>query len=350
MNKLTLLLCAVVITTSGCIETALNPSDKVSVTGKALNQDKSPIANTALALTRSSNSACILMENFQQPKTDGSGAWSVALTGADTQTGDIARCFTLAVPQQQSGANASVNFLMQVTAVAVPDLQVWNGAPKATQTALGAQLEWTDLSTTHGINNSSFSAIVKGADGVAWQKDGATSPVAFSDAVLEDFTATGLATTANTVKGSGTTFTQTFQSDTVAIPSRDVKPVSRGASCTYTDAPAACPLTDGKLAPVVFQTTQGHSVSEITITFASPKIVTTAVLRNLQVMGAASLELGTSVDGTTFTKVADVALLQRYQELSLTGGTAAVTAIKLKGTANSGQTLQFTGLDELSVF
>jgi hypothetical protein len=349
MKKLTLSLCALAVAVSGCVETALNPSDKVAVTGKALNQDKSPIANTELTLTRSGNSACILMESFQKPKTDATGGYSLELSGADTQNGDIARCFTLAAPAQSSGANASVNFLMQVTAVNVPSLQLWNGAPQATATATGAQLSWTDLSASHNINNSSFSVTLKGADGAAWVKSGVTSPVSFSDAVLEDFTATAFAATSNTVKGSGTTFTQSFQSDSVSVPSHDKVPASRAATCTYTDAPAACPLTDGKLAPVAFSQTAGHTVSEITITLASPKVLKTAVLRNLAVLGAASLELGTSPDGTTFTKVADVALLTPYQELSLTGSTP-VTAVRLRGTASSGQTLTFTGLDELSLF
>ncbi|MFT3839305.1 MAG: hypothetical protein QM723_20145 [Myxococcaceae bacterium] len=350
MNKLTLLLCAVVVVTSGCIETTLNPSDKVSVTGKALNQDKTAIANTELKLTRASNSACLLMESFSKPKTDGSGGYSLELTGADTQNGNLARCFTLAVPQQQNGANASVNFLMQVTKVDVPDVQVWNGAPKATATATGAQLEFTDLASTHNINGSTFIAIVKNADGEIWEKSDAASPVAFSDAALEDFTATAYATTSHTVKGSGTTFTQTFQSDSVSVPSHNKVPASRGATCAYTNAPALCPLTDGKVTPVVFQTSQGQSVSQITLTLPAAKMLKTAVLRNLSVLGAASLELGTSVDGVTFTKVADVQVLGRYQELSLSPGSAAVTQIRLTGTASSGQTLQITGLDELSLF
>jgi len=233
--------------------------------------------------------------------------------------------------------------------VAVPDVQVWNGAPKATATATGAQLEWTDLASTHGINGSTFTAVVKNADGEIWDKSGVSSPVAFSDAVLEDFTATAYATTGHTVKGSGTTFTQTFQSDSVSVPSHNKVPASRGAACTYTDAPASCPLTDGKLTSVVFPTSQGHSVSEITITLPQAKVLKTAVLRNFSTLGAASLEIGVSTDGTTFTKAADVQVLGRYQELSLSG-TTAVTAVKLKGTASSGQTLQITSLDELSLF
>ena len=76
------------------------------------------------------------------------------------------------------------------------------------------------------------------------------------------------------------------QSDSVALPTHGRIPASRGASCEYSGAPAACPLTDGKLSTNVFSTSQG-AVSVITITFASPKILTKAVLRNLSEIGRA---------------------------------------------------------------
>ncbi len=346
MNRLT---CALAFLALGaCIPSALNPGDKVTVTGKALNQDKSAIANTQLTLERSGNSACLFLGSFQSPKTDANGAYTLNLTGADTQNGDTARCFRLSTPAGSKGAIASVDFLMQVTDVQVPDLQVWNGTLTPTQTADGAQLDFGDLSQSHGFNNLSFAVTVKGADGVAWVKNGATSPIAFSDAVLEDFTATATASADHAVKGSGTTFTQHYTSDGVALPSRNVVPASRGAHCDYPSAPATCPLTDGKLASTALGTANAP-VSQVVITLAAAKNLKKAVLRGASFTSAAAMVLEGSTDGTTFTKLTDVAPSGGYQELTLTGA-SGVTKVRLSGTATSGGTLAISALDELSLF
>src|SRR6478609_9282195 len=69
-------------TLSGCIESALNPDDPVTVSGSALNEDKSPLANADLVLGRSENSTCaITTSNFATVKTDANGAWSWKGTG-----------------------------------------------------------------------------------------------------------------------------------------------------------------------------------------------------------------------------------------------------------------------------
>ncbi len=347
MNRLTLGL-AFLALGSACIPTALNPDDKVNVTGKALNQDKTPLANASLTLERSAGSACVVLTSFKTLTTDAQGAFTLALTGADTQSGDTARCFRLSAPAGANGAGASVNFLIQVTDVQVPDLQLWNGAVATTQTADGAQLAFEDLSQSHGFNNLTFSAVLKGADGTAWTKADASSPLAFSDAVLEDFALTGSLSTTHEVKGSGTTFTQSFSSDAVALPSHHLVPASRGASCAYTGAPATCPLTDGKLASVTLGSADAN-VSELTVTLAAPKLLKKAVLRGASFSNAAALSLEGSADGTTWAKLADVATFGGYQELTLTGSTA-VNQVRLKGTPTSGATLNVLTLDELSLF
>src|SRR5207248_2730024 len=42
-----------------CVESALNPTDKVTVTGQALNEDKSPLANASIHVQRDGSSTCI---------------------------------------------------------------------------------------------------------------------------------------------------------------------------------------------------------------------------------------------------------------------------------------------------
>ncbi len=340
-----LILGAVGFMAPGCVQSALNPSDAVTLSGKAQHEDKSPLASAELALVRSDNSACVGTSAFAKPTTDAQGAFQVPMKGSDTQNGDVARCFRLSLPVGAQGAQLSADFLVQVTQVEVPTLQQWNGAPAASLTATGAQLTFVDLGSTHGLPGLDYSLTAQVGAAVAWASPHVVSPVAFSDALLEDFSATASVSASSPVKGSGTTFTLRYQCDGVALPTHAKVPASRGAACAYAGAPTVCPLTDGKVDKVAL----GSGVTDVTVTLPAAKLLKKAVLRGVGVSPSATVVLEGSPDGVTFSHLADVGALDAYQELDLTGATA-ITQVRLKGTRTDGGTFAVSSLDELSLF
>src|SRR5687768_11585652 len=108
-----------------CVQSALNPTDKVKLTGTVLEENKAPYASAELDLSRSDGSACLITQPFAKLQTTAEGTFSKDLTGADTQSGDIARCFRVTVPPSGKGALVYAHFLMQVTEVKVPAIQRW---------------------------------------------------------------------------------------------------------------------------------------------------------------------------------------------------------------------------------
>jgi hypothetical protein len=336
---------AVAMVLTGCVQSALNPTDKVVLSGAAQNEDKSPLSSTELSLERSSGSACLIVAAFAKPSTDAQGAFTSNLTGADSQNGDVARCFRLALPAGAKGAAVWADFLVQVTDVKVPTLQQWNGAVSASAAAAGAEFKYTDLSGTHGLNGLDYTVEARAGNGTVWMVEKAASPVAFSDYVLEDFTVTATAIASTPVKGSGTTFTLRYQTDATTLPLRTLVPVSRGAACAYTGAPAVCPLTDGKTDRVQF----AAGIPDVTVTLATAKVLKKAVLRGAQFSAPATVVLEGSADGTTWTSLATVAVGGEYQELSLTAA-PAVKQVRVKGTRTDTGTFAILNLDELSLF
>lgn len=329
---------------SGCVQTALNPNDKVTVTGTALAEDKSPIASADLSLRRAVTSTCLSPPEFAKLKTDAQGAFSHNLTGADTQKDDVALCFRLVPPSSVRGATATVDFLMQVTKVEVPTVQLWTGSPTATSTGSGAQVVFTDLSASHGLSGLKFTADLTSGGGAVWSISDASSPVVLSAAVLEDFSAVSATlATSNQVKGSGTTFILRYQSDSVDVPLGTLVPVSRGADCTYNKAPTVCPLTDGKLAKNALD-----AASEVKVTLAAPKALKKVVLRGLSLSGPSNVVLEGSADGTTWTKLVDLTAAA-YQEVNLAGA-GTVAYARVRGTRTDGGAFNILTLDELSLF
>src|SRR4051812_42095000 len=108
MKKILIPAAAALMGLVGCVESGLNPDDAVVMKGTALNENKSPITDTTLKLYRSANSACVLPDHYRDVKTDSVGKYSLDLTGAETQSGDLARCFDLAILADEKGAHADV--------------------------------------------------------------------------------------------------------------------------------------------------------------------------------------------------------------------------------------------------
>lgn len=331
---------------TGCVESALNPGDSVSVTGSALEEDKSPLAAVELLLERSENSACLLTTGFGTVKTDSAGAYRHALTGAQTQNGEIARCFRLKLPRGDRGAEVGADFLVQITQVQVPALQRWRGSVAATQGAAGVELAFVDLSKSHGLSGLRYTALVRAGGGVLWERKDAVSPVVLSDFVLEDFAAASATlVTSSEQKGSGTTFTLRHETDSASLPQRQKVPASRGAGCSYSGAPASCPLTDGKLERVSL----ANDVTELTVSLTSPRTLKKVVLRGFGASVPATIVLEGS-NGASWTKLADLSATEEFQEVDLLAGTPPIQTVRLRGTRTDGGTFALRTIAELSVF
>lgn len=346
MKRILLPAAAAVIGLAGCVESGLNPEDAVVVKGTALRENKSPVTETTLKLHRSVNSACVLPDHYRDIKTDTVGKYSLELTGAETQNGDLARCFLLSVPPDAKGAGLSVEFLMQVTEIEVPELHVWNGAVAATSSGDGAELTFKKIFDTHSFDTEATLTLRSGGE-VAWRAPATSSPVALSAYVLEDALHKAQLHAKREVKGSGVAFHLSYDSDEVALEQKQLVPASRGAACRLGAAnhDTGCPYTDGKFTPHA-----GDAANDLTLTFAQPKKLKKAVLRHFSHSIASQVVLQGSADnGATWTKLAQLAEGDHsYVEVDLDLAAPAVNAFRIHLEGDSDPKIH--GLAEVSTF
>ncbi|MBX5482731.1 MAG: hypothetical protein IRZ16_12960 [Myxococcaceae bacterium] len=346
MKRILVPAAAALMSLVGCVESGLNDDDAVVMSGVALNENKSPLTNTTLKLYRSRNSACILPDHYRDVETDSVGKYSLDLTGAETKNGDLARCFLLQIPPSERGATASVDFLMQVTEVEVPDLQVWNGAVAAAEQSDGAQVSFKKIFETHGFDSDTTVTVRSGND-IAWISQTEASPATLSGYVLEDAALTAQLGAEREVKGSGVAFHLHYRSDEVTLPQKQLVPVSRGAACTFgaQKHDTACPYTDGKFSPVLEE-----AANDLTVTFAQAHTLKKAVLRGFSHNIAAEVRIEGSADNgaswITLAKLPDGD--HSYLELDLDGTAPAVNAVRIH--VDGDQDPKILGLAEISLF
>ncbi len=335
----------------GCVESTLNPTDTVMVKGTALAEDKTPLAETTLKLHRSLNSVCLAPDHYKDLKTDAQGGWQHELTGAETQNGELARCFELRLPQTEKGAGASVRFLMQVTQIEVPELQTWNGSVTVDDSGPGAQVAFKKISETHDFEAAGSIGVALEDGTAVWSAPAPASPVQLSEYVLEDFDGLKAGfTVARELRGSGTRFDYTFHSERVPLAREAKVPVSRGAACQFgaqTFDAAACPVTDGRLAKLV----PGEAAADLRIDLASPVKLRKLVLREFSYSPNASVVIeGSSDGGVTFEPLATVGTTQvgSYAEVDLDEAAPAVGAFRLRVTGDNDP--KILTLRQLSLF
>lgn len=321
---------AAVLGLTGCVESALDPNAQVKVTGEALRENEAPLADTTLKLFRDGSSTCLLPGHFKDVQTDTNGLFTFDLTGAETQTdSDLARCFRLMLPTDAKGAGLYADFLVQIEEVEIPELRLWNGAVTAATATEGAEVTFTKLFDTHGYDGTTTLRLTREMD-LAWRVEEATSPVALSAHVLEDFANLDAQLhVARSVNGSGTEFKLHYDSDKADVPAGTLVPVSRGAKCTIADKTyeSACPYTDGKLDVV-----SADSGPELKVTFATPTKLKKAVLRDLSHNIAAKVVIEGSADGgQNWTQLAELpqGATNDFIEVDLSQTAPAVDVVRL---------------------
>jgi hypothetical protein len=354
MNRWVKAVCAVVVACSGCTESKVDVAADITLSGKALLEDKRPLANTLLSMDRSANSSCgfdILGLNWKAVKTGADGSFNLELLGADTRNGSIARCFSLRAPPGAKGRSMSVQFLIQTEQVQVPTLQEWGSTPAVAASGTGVSVTFQDIAATHeSVSGAPTLVVRKKSAGTAWVLEKVVSPVTVGDFFLED--AADLQAhlfVRHEVQGSGTTFSFSYQGDEVALPQRSLVPASRGASCTYAEAPATCPLTDGDLTTAV---SFKQGTREVSFQLSQPKVLRKAVLRNFDTFfNPSELVLEGSSDGATWVPLANLLTGQpedSFLEFNLTHP-SPISQVRLRGTSTTSE-FYISSLSELSLF
>lgn len=359
MTRWMKVVCTAAVVTGCTTDSNVAPDADIVVSGKVLLEDGQPVANTLLTMDRSTNSQCTLGAlfgdwNWKSVKTDAEGAFTLNLLGADTQNnGNVARCFILRPPTTAKGRTMSLNFLVQQENVQLPTLQEWGGAPAAAATEQGVNVTFQPVPTPEaGATAGSYSVSVKqGSSGTLWAEDAAQSGLLLNDSILEDVAAEASVHARRELKGSGTTFTLSYAGDSVALPRRARVPASRGAPCTYPNAPTVCPLTDGTLGSGGQFTTLTR---EVVLQLAQPKVLRRAVLHNLEAWALPrELVLEGSSDGLTWVPLANLlrgSIVPAFQEVEL-NHTTALSHVRVRLTPQDDSSSQaLIRISELSLF
>jgi hypothetical protein len=359
MTRWMKVVCTAAVVTGCSTNSNVAPDADIVLTGKVLLEDGQPVANTLLTIHRSTNSECSLGVlfgdwNWKSVKTGAEGAFTLDLLGADTQNGSTARCFILQPPETAKGRTMSLNFLVQQEQVQLPTLQEWGGAPAAAASTNGVNVTFQPIPTPEAgaTAGSHIVSVQQGSSGTLWAVDAAQSGLLLNDYILEDVVAEASVHARRELKGSGTTFTLSYDGDSVALPRRARVPASRGARCVYPDAPTVCPLTDGTLGSGGQFTTLTR---EVVLQLAQPKVLRKAVLHNLETWAPPrELVLEGSSDGVTWVPLANlhrVSLVPAFQEVELKHPTAlSQVRVRLTPSDASSTSQGLTRLSELSLF
>ncbi|REG28953.1 hypothetical protein ATI61_108496 [Archangium gephyra] len=362
MNRWMKVSCAALVAVSGCTGSQVDPELEIQLSGKMLKEDGQPLADTLLTIHRSANSSCIFTLfgglDWKSVKTKTDGTFSEELLGADTQAGGLARCFELRIPGSGAGSGGYASFLIQAETLQVPVLQQWTGKPTAAASADGVSVSYEGLTASQAGNGGTHTLFVRQqSSGRVWVSPEVSSPVPLNDDLLED--AADLRATVSIfrqVEANKTRFSIRNEGSEVALPKRGRVPVSRGAGCTYPEAPATCPFTDGNLGST--QSLPAGTLA-VTVQLPAPKLLRKAVVRNLSMpIGSTTTELVLegSTDGSTWVALANLrgseSLIQStFHEVALSHPTAlSQVRLRAAGTTSDSTPFRIEQLSELSLF
>ncbi len=322
------------------------PEDPVFAYGQVLRADGAPVEGLTLGFERGVNPNTFVTGGYVDPPpafapyasatTLADGTFTLELTyGALDgwhQKKDESYRFRAAPPLDEQGQGVVGSFAISRGDVELPPLRAWETQLAVTSGAEGATLTFAQpppaperpisarVPTYYGSDGESQvvdatrpQPVVQlhGADGLAWQRPEATSPLTLGAQVLEDFAleaqvrAMGVGMWFFEPLGGASSdveFRLEWRSGRKALAKGALLPVSRGAAC-WPPKEGACPWTDGKLAPVELSTRPvlvnpnkpspvepppppsgppPTEVDEVGLTLATPARPSRAVIRGLE--------------------------------------------------------------------
>ncbi len=353
MTRLPAALLVLAVLAAGCAQSKVPTDAKVTVTGSLARQDGQPAGNLRLALTRvpdlgelafqgipvavTLGTACLandpppLCKLLQRATTDGHGAFTVHMNGADVQGSfGTATTFDLAAQLPKSGSEVDgpsvrASFEIQRVELTVPTLKFW----EPDHVAVGGDAKTTtlDWSRITDVNDYTTHFSVDGQE--IWSDE---AEATMDSRAFEDANGVVHISAAASADGPDTTFKLFYTSQGVGFHGRAGAPESRGKPCIAEHQP--CRLTDGSFQHPLPDEAWAY------VDLGAPQPVGTIFARANQ---AGPLTVETSDDAKTWTPRATGD--GQFAKIALPTAVSA-RYVRVHGSAAS----KLTGLTQLSVW
>lgn len=283
------MLAALLLMTSSCGFSKLDPNAAVHVTGTVVNADGHPAAGAEVLLFKEADIgelvvgvtfalgtlgvACLtpaapsVCAAARRATTGADGGFTFDLRGSDTQ-GSVENAstfdLTAIVPASAGGGTrsaATLRFEIQRAQLDLPPLRMWSGTPTVTGSSSRVSVSWPALAYD---SDPSYSIrwVDSATDHSVWTVSNASSGASLDPRTLEDRSGSVVVDAQTTVPGPDTDLRFIYSSAAIPFQGKGV-PLSRGRPCfAYGGNGRAlpltpCHLTDGDLFDAAGLTTGG---------------------------------------------------------------------------------------------
>jgi hypothetical protein len=319
--------CAVLFATLGATacgveQSSLDANAQVTITGKALAADGTPMAKTRVALIReldlgqaigglfvtavtlgvaclADHPPALCTNNSHIAMTGSDGTYSFAIRGSDTQ-GTVGIASTMEVlirlppgSGQSTGALALAEFKAQTTTLQVPDLRIWNPPVDLSTDTHSVRLKRPTLPGSGYGTGAKYWLEFDGASGRAvWMVGSRGADSVVDSRILEDLRGTAHIEARTSGSSGGLAVDFTFVSGSIPFQGPAGPPPSRGASCAAVTASGTdvfktpCTLTSGDFNSSYVS---GASSNGVVIDLGTDRAVSLMVARGCSVQCRISL-------------------------------------------------------------
>jgi hypothetical protein len=322
----------ILLTASGCTFSHVDPQKTVTISGRALTESGSPLANATVHLYKepdvgevivgsvlalgSLGGVCLfpgapaICNKGRTAKTGADGRYRFTMKGSDTQ-GLIGDASTLdlvfADPKGgQRATSTTLRFKVQQEATVLPDARLWGGQLAVRQTVAGGQkklaFSWSSLPAAYGTGAKYDVRLLDPTKGSAlWSQPAPSTSVRIDARVLEDRAADAAVTARSKLAGADAVYLSARKqlSPSAGAPPSRHKPCSAvtGTTKLATVKQTVCVATDGDLSsPAQLTASNGAIATGLVVDLGTARPVSLVVARNL----TAAVTVEVSTDGTSF--------------------------------------------------